>query len=107
MPGDSTSGTTRVLTKISWGWRHRYATVARFFPFDNGLRKGCHCPQQISMKKYNVGIIGYGWVATAHIAAINATQQAQVTAIYSSRASVSRTRAIRKDGPSRAAKLPN
>lgn len=37
------------------------------------------------MKKYNVGIIGYGWVATAHIAAINATQQAQVTAIYSSR----------------------
>ena len=29
------------------------------------------------MKKYNVGILGYGWVATAHIAAINATQQAQ------------------------------
>ena len=38
------------------------------------------------MKKYNVGIIGYGWVATAHIAAINATTRAQVTAIYSSRA---------------------
>ncbi|HKS36326.1 MAG TPA: Gfo/Idh/MocA family oxidoreductase [Verrucomicrobiae bacterium] len=37
------------------------------------------------MKKYNVGIIGYGWVATAHIAAINATRQAQVTAVYSSR----------------------
>ncbi len=37
------------------------------------------------MKKYNVGIIGYGWVATAHIAAINATNQAQVTAVYSSR----------------------
>ena len=37
------------------------------------------------MKKYNVGIIGYGWVATAHIPAINATQQAQVTAVYSSR----------------------
>ena len=37
------------------------------------------------MKKYNVGIIGYGWVATAHIPAINATTQAQVTAIYSSR----------------------
>ncbi len=37
------------------------------------------------MKKYNVGIIGYGWVATAHIAAINATTHAQVTAIYSSR----------------------
>ena len=37
------------------------------------------------MKKYNVGIIGYGWVAGAHIAAINATSHAQVTNIYSSR----------------------
>src|SRR5438874_5607535 len=37
------------------------------------------------MKKYNVGIIGYGWVATAHIPAINATSLGQVTAIYSSR----------------------
>ena len=37
------------------------------------------------MKKYNVGIIGYGWVAGAHIQAINATTQGQVTAIYSSR----------------------
>jgi UDP-N-acetyl-2-amino-2-deoxyglucuronate dehydrogenase len=37
------------------------------------------------MKKYNVGIIGYGWVASAHIPAINGTSQAQVTAIYSSR----------------------
>jgi UDP-N-acetyl-2-amino-2-deoxyglucuronate dehydrogenase len=37
------------------------------------------------MKKYNVGIIGYGWVATAHIPAINASRQAQVTAVCSSR----------------------
>ncbi|MEI6714825.1 MAG: Gfo/Idh/MocA family oxidoreductase [Verrucomicrobiota bacterium] len=37
------------------------------------------------MKKVNVGIIGYGWAATAHIEAINATNQAQVTAIYSTR----------------------
>lgn len=37
------------------------------------------------MKKYNVGIAGYGWVATAHIPAINGTHQAQVTAICSSR----------------------
>jgi predicted dehydrogenase len=37
------------------------------------------------MKKYNVGILGYGWVATAHIAAINATRQAQVTAVCSAR----------------------
>ena len=36
-------------------------------------------------KKYNVGVIGYGWVATAHIPALNATSQAQVTAVYSSR----------------------
>lgn len=37
------------------------------------------------MKKYNVGIIGYGWAATAHIDAINKSNDAQVTAIYSSR----------------------
>src|SRR5437016_5067938 len=39
----------------------------------------------IGMKKFNVGIIGYGWVSGAHIAAINATPYAQVAAIYSSR----------------------
>ena len=37
------------------------------------------------MKKLNVGIIGYGWVATAHITAINAGEFAQVSAIFSSR----------------------
>ncbi len=37
------------------------------------------------MKKFNVGIIGYGWAATAHIVAINATGRAQVTAICSAR----------------------
>ncbi|MEX0882314.1 MAG: Gfo/Idh/MocA family oxidoreductase [Cyclobacteriaceae bacterium] len=37
------------------------------------------------MKKLNVGIIGYGWVATAHIKAINSGEFAQVSAIYSSR----------------------
>lgn len=37
------------------------------------------------MKKYNVGIIGYGWAAGAHIDAINATSNAQVTAVFSSR----------------------
>jgi UDP-N-acetyl-2-amino-2-deoxyglucuronate dehydrogenase len=37
------------------------------------------------VKKYNVGIIGYGWVASAHISAINATSLAQVTGVYSSR----------------------
>ncbi|NBR43251.1 MAG: gfo/Idh/MocA family oxidoreductase [Verrucomicrobia bacterium] len=39
----------------------------------------------MSTNKYNVGIIGYGWAATAHIDAINASKQAQVTAVYSSR----------------------
>jgi predicted dehydrogenase len=39
----------------------------------------------MAAKKYNVGIIGYGWVSTAHIPAINATNQAQVTAVFSSR----------------------
>ena len=37
------------------------------------------------MKKYNVGIVGYGWVAGAHIHAINASSLAQVTAVCSSR----------------------
>jgi predicted dehydrogenase len=37
------------------------------------------------MKKYNVGIIGYGWVATAHIEAINNCENAQVSAVCSSR----------------------
>ena len=37
------------------------------------------------MKRYNVGIVGYGWVATAHIPAINATTLGQVTAVCSSR----------------------
>jgi len=37
------------------------------------------------MKKYNVGIVGYGWVASAHIPAINATSLGQVTAVCSRR----------------------
>ncbi len=37
------------------------------------------------MSNYNVGIIGYGWAASAHIDAINGTTQGQVTAVYSSR----------------------
>ena len=37
------------------------------------------------MKKYNVGIIGYGWASEAHIEAINATSYAQVNAVWSSR----------------------
>jgi len=38
-----------------------------------------------TMKHYNVGVVGYGWAATAHIAAINATRQGRVTAVCSSR----------------------
>ena len=51
------------------------------------------------MKKYKVGVIGYGWVAGAHIAAINATQQAEVTAVYSSR-QLDETDVSRKHGSS-------
>ncbi|HLX61285.1 MAG TPA: Gfo/Idh/MocA family oxidoreductase [Planctomycetota bacterium] len=36
-------------------------------------------------QKLRVGIIGYGWVASAHIPAINASPNAEVSAIYSSR----------------------
>ncbi len=34
---------------------------------------------------YKVGVIGYGWAATAHIDAINATRQGTVAAVWSSR----------------------
>ncbi len=37
------------------------------------------------MKTLNVGIVGYGWAATAHLAAINATRQGRVVAVSSSR----------------------
>ena len=37
------------------------------------------------MKKFRVGVIGYGWAAGAHIAAINGTTLAEVRAVYSSR----------------------
>jgi predicted dehydrogenase len=39
-----------------------------------------------TVKNYNVGILGYGWVATAHIDAIQQTGRGRVTAIASSRA---------------------
>ncbi len=37
------------------------------------------------MQSYNVGIIGYGWVAGAHITALQATGRARVTSVLSSR----------------------
>lgn len=54
------------------------------------------------MKKYNVGIIGYGWAATAHIAAINNTTNARVTAICSSRSLDSSELSERYGSPIRA-----
>jgi predicted dehydrogenase len=50
-------------------------------------------------KKYNVGIIGYGWVSGAHIAAINGTSLAQVTAVYSSRPQDAATLSARHESP--------
>lgn len=35
--------------------------------------------------RYSVGVVGYGWAASAHIAAINATTRGCVTAVCSSR----------------------
>src|SRR5262249_17451710 len=44
--------------------------------FDNRAQRLWHLPKakhfaRKHMKKFNVGIVGYGWVATAHIPAIN------------------------------------
>ena len=53
-------------------------------------------------RKSNVGIIGYGWAATAHIAAINATGKARVTAVWSSRGLDSAELSARHGGEIRA-----
>lgn len=50
---------------------------------------------------YNVGIIGYSWAATAHIAAINATRQGRVRAVFSSRALDARELSERHGAPIR------
>jgi len=41
--------------------------------------------REITVKRFNVGVIGYGWAAGAHIQAINASTSAQVTRLFSSR----------------------
>ena len=41
--------------------------------------------KQSASKHFNVGVIGYGRAATAHIAAINSTRQGRVAAVCSSR----------------------
>jgi UDP-N-acetyl-2-amino-2-deoxyglucuronate dehydrogenase len=51
------------------------------------------------MSRYNVGVIGYGWAATAHIAALNATRQGRVTAICSSRPLDAAELSARHGGP--------
>ena len=53
------------------------------------------------MKKYQVGIVGYGWAAEAHIPAINALPLAQVTSICSSRPLNENELAAKHGGPIR------
>jgi len=50
---------------------------------------------------YAVGVIGYGWAATAHIAAINATTRGRVAAVCSSRPLDASELAARHGGPIR------
>ena len=50
------------------------------------------------MKSYNVGLIGYGWAASAHIPAINATGRARVTSVLSSRPLDDRELSLRHGG---------
>lgn len=44
------------------------------------------CCTWFAMKRFNVGMVGYGWAAGAHIDAIQKTHFGQVKSIYSSRA---------------------
>ena len=53
------------------------------------------------MKKYNVGIVGYSWVAGAHIEAINKTSYARVTSLCSSRKLDSAEISLKHGGPIR------
>ncbi|HXW07498.1 MAG TPA: Gfo/Idh/MocA family oxidoreductase [Vicinamibacterales bacterium] len=53
------------------------------------------------MQTFNVGIIGYSWAATAHIAAINATKQGRVVAVCSERALDARELSERHSTPIR------
>jgi len=53
------------------------------------------------MKTYDVGIVGYGWAATAHIDAINATRQGRVAAVCSSRPLDAAALSARHGGPIR------
>jgi len=50
-------------------------------------------------KRYRVGVVGYGWAATAHIAAINATTSGRVMAVCSSRPLDAGELAARHGGP--------
>jgi predicted dehydrogenase len=51
------------------------------------------------MKKFKVGMVGYGWASSAHIPAINATSLAQVTAVCSTRPLDGAELAARHGGP--------
>jgi predicted dehydrogenase len=52
-------------------------------------------------KTWGVGVVGYGWAAGAHIAAINATRQGRVAAVCSSRPLDAGELAARHGGPIR------
>ena len=49
--------------------------------------------------RYSVGVVGYGWAATAHIAAINATTRGRVAAVVSSRPLDAAELALKHGGP--------
>src|SRR5688572_9016293 len=74
--------------------RARGLQLRRRFDYDrvSGRRRGMSSQRLLPRlsnpcmsHKYNVGIIGYGWAATAHIAAINGTSLGRVTDVWSSR----------------------
>src|SRR5258708_11082971 len=71
-------------------WR-LFSKVSPRFCFDIERESRCHFSDtelravaRMTLKKFNVGIIGYGWASGAHIAAINASAHPPVPAIRSS-----------------------
>src|SRR4029078_9979685 len=65
-------------------WRAGGQMGRRRTGFSCGSHNGVHLPNQMSTR-YNVGIVGYSWAATAHIGAIAATSKGCVTDVVSSR----------------------
>ncbi len=109
IPNPQSNPATRHTAQQKPTRRNKCPSVCKTNPIPPSPAISTHWPSPIPVvsmprmsapdKKYNVAVIGYGWAATAHIDAINATQQAKVTAVYSSRPLDSATLSAKHGSP--------